>query len=164
MTKQQAILTDWINCLKNIKTTNAYAIGKNYSTNIGNYIKDFDPKIIEEGKNALIVEDKISQFEDQPEIAAAHYWDLEIVHKIIWPNADSSIPDIRNIEMDIIHCIGSNEESFLNKYRDTIFHGIEGEKNAYKGIKQVGELKLTLKIRFGTERFLIGEPDYIAGF
>jgi len=160
MTKQEAITTDFINALKTILPANEYETGKNYETDIGNYIKDWNEQPLPaETVREVIVEDRKIEHEEQNEFAEAHYQTIIYTIKIYEPGVNT-IANLRKDEMDIMRCIGANEDAFLAKFGDTVFSIAEREKDVIKGNKTIGGSKMTVKCRFGTNRWLIGEPDY----
>ena len=160
MTKQEAIRTDFINALKTIKTTNQYESGKNYETNIGNYIKDWNEQPLPtETVREVIVEDRKIEHENNPEFEEAHYQTIIFTIKIYEPGK-TTVASLRKDEIDIMRCIGANEDAFFTKYGDTVFSIVEREKDVVKKNITIGGSKIIVKIKFGTKRWLIGEPSY----
>src|SRR3989338_3188324 len=165
MTKEEAIIQDWIATLQTINPLNEYAAGKNYLTDIGDNVEYWltIPEPDEEIKQ-LVIEDRICEGEEISDPTAAHYQVLELINTVYYPDGADTATRQGEAKADIIRCIGANWQNFLNKYKDVVIKNISTEKNVIETSKTIGGIKIIVKIRFGTEPFLIGEHEYTAGF
>ena len=148
MTKEEAIIQDWIATLQTINPLNEYAAGKNYLTDIGDNVEYWltIPEPDEEIKQ-LVIEDRICEGEEISDPTAAHYQVLELINTVYYPDGADTATRQGEAKADIIRCIGANWQNFLNKYKDVVIKNISTEK-----IEQlVGEYLYTQKLPQGQE-------------
>ena len=161
MQKLEAIYQDLITKLKTISTSAEYETGKNYETNLGVDVKDWDvqPKI-DDDTPTVRIEDPLFEYEEMQEYSDHQPVDLNINIRIIVAPGVNAITELRKRGRDVFRCIGANKQFFLDKYFDTYFVPVSFEKMIIAKEKFYTGGLIIIKCKTNTEPWLIGETDY----
>lgn len=159
--KEQAVYQDLLLMFAAIKTTNLYAPGEFYESNIGNFVKDWaDVPISDEETDVLVIEDAEINYNEQEEMSADH----KVIHtysiKLFLAKGDDTIAEIRKAARDLRRCIGANVSAFLTKYHAIAIKPVTLVKGVKKEDRMIGGLIFRFTIEWSQEKWLIDEPEY----
>lgn len=159
---EEAILNDLKDALETIRTTNEYASGKNYLTNIGADIylwgkaKDAKPGF---PITELMDEDGFHNEEESDSGSDANA--MKILIKVAAEENTNTASLLRKARTDIIRCIGANRSAFKTKFGGyfEINLGdweIEVEKESNK---TSGVLQMDMLCQYETSRYMLADAD-----
>jgi len=156
--KLDQIKTDLLAALGTIKTTNEWATGKNYLTNIGNFIETWEVHPVpQENNDEFILEDPVIEKIPEDEPMDHHKFAYIFSIKAFQAKGDSSIAEIRKIRMDLVHCIGKLSIASLIKYKDTVFEIPRLEIQVKEENRIVAGLICVLRVTFADDPFFMIE-------
>lgn len=159
--KEQQLYIDLLALFATIKTTNEYAAGKNYETNIGNFVRDWsDVPISDEETEVLILEDPEINYSEKQEHSADHEVSHTFVAKLFLAKTNTTLTDLRKAQRDLRRCLGSNIQTFITKYHAIAFKPVTLVKGFEKGERTRGGLVFRFTVEWSQEKWLINEPEY----
>jgi len=160
MTKEEKIYSLIVAGAQEIKTTNEYATGKNYETNIGQYYQewmgDVNPESAEE---VLEVRDFSGDVSDEQEPLQHEFLEIKFVYGC--KNGSSTAAQLRKAKADIYRMIGKNLD-YWRAQVDGSLKPVRGgwEKNVTHGEKIFGEITVTVIFQYIQEPWLVDEKVY----
>ena len=159
--KEQALYDDILTMLATIKTTNLYAAGKYYESNIGNFVNDWaDVPISDDETEKMIVEDAEINYDDQQENSGDHKVSHTYTVKLFLAKTTTTLADLRKAQRDLRRCIGANIVTLISKYHAIAFKPITLVKGFEKGERTRGGLVFRFSVEWSQEKWLIDEPEY----
>ncbi len=160
MTKEEAIIAAFVNMLKTIKPANEYEAGKNYVNDFSGCVYDWDDKPVpDEDAKQVIVQDGLIECDEKDNEEYLLYQTIEFKVLIYLAAGANTISNLRKADIDIIHCIGKNERSFIMNY-DMTFVLVKREKVLDKKNKTLGASRITVRGKYNTTRWMIGEASF----
>ena len=159
--KEQQLYIDLLALFATIKTTNEYAAGKNYETNIGNFVRDWsDVPISDSETEVLILEDPEMNYAEQEEHSADHKVSHTFVLKLFLAKGEDTLDELRKAQRDLRRCLGANIAAFITKYHAIAFKPITIVKGFEKAERLRGGLVFRFTAEWSQEKWLIDEPEY----
>jgi len=157
--KIDEIFSDVKTGLQNIRTANEWLTGKNYLTDIGEHLEDWETKPVpQEIDNEFILEDPVVEKKQEDEFTDHHTYFYLISVKAFQAKDENTIVELRKIRMDLFHCAGKLSTEFLEKYNDTIIEIPRCEIVVEETNRVVGGLIFNMRIQFTTdEPFMVDE-------
>lgn len=159
--QEQQLYIDLLAMFATIKTTNEYAAGKNYESNIGNFVRDWsDVPISDEETEVLILEDPEINYAEQEEHSADHKVSHTFTVKLFLAKTATTLTDLRKAQRDLRRCLGANVPAFITKYHAIAFKPVTIVKGFEKGERTRGGLVFRFTVEWSQEKWLINEPEY----
>lgn len=157
---EESLYQDLLINFKTILTTNTYAVGKNYETNIGNFVKDWNLfSIGEDETEVLIIEDAETAYVDQDEHADDH----KVIHtysvKLFLAKTDNTISDLRKASRDLRRCLGTNMDTLTAKFISLVMKPVIIVKGLEKKERTRGGLVFRFTSEWSQNKWLIDEPE-----
>jgi|GEM_PF-3555161 len=143
-----------------ILKANEYEAGKNYETDLGNYLREWKGAVMPKEDNVV--------FEIRDNSGAADDEQADYQHEILSyeffvaaKNSASTASFLRQARADIYRMIGAN----IDSWRATLNASLTAERGGFTREinyeeKVFGELTVTINFSYEQEYFLIGEQDY----
>ncbi len=159
--KEEALYQDLLTYFATILVANEYAPGKNYETDIGNFVKDWNTYSIgDDETEVLIIEDAETNYLDQDENSADH----KVIHtyfvKLFLAKTTTTLADLRKASRDIRRCLGKNMNELTTKYIELEIKPVTFVKGYEKKERTRGGLVFRFTAEWSQEKWLIGEPEY----
>lgn len=159
--QEQQLYIDLLAAFSTIKTTNQYASGKNYETNVGKFVRDWtEIPISDDETEVLILEDPEMNYAEQEEHSADHKVSHTYVAKLFLAKADNTLDELRKAERDLRRCIGANLAMLINKYHTISIKPVTIVKGFEKGERTRGGLAFRFTVDWSQEKWLINEPEF----
>jgi len=158
---EEALYQDLLTYFATILTTNEYASGKNYETDIGDFVKDWDTYSIgDDETEVLIIEDAETSYLDQDENSADH----KVMHtysvKIFLAKTTTTLADLRKASRDLRRCLGKNMDALTTKYIGLVIKPATFVKGYEKKERTRGGLVFRFTAEWSQWKWLIGEPEH----
>lgn len=159
--KEQEIYSDLLAIFATILTSNEYQSGKNYETDIGNYVTDWkEVPISDDETEVLILEDPEIDYNEEQEYQADHKVTHTYVAKLFLAKTSTTLDELRKAQRDLRRCIGANLVTLISKYHAIAIRPLKIAKGFEKGERTRGGLVFRFTIEYSQEKWLIGEPEY----
>lgn len=159
--QEQELYIDLLAIFATIKTTNQYAAGKNYESNIGNFVRDWsDVPISDDETDVLVLEDPEMNYNEKQEYSADHEVSHTYVVKLFLAKEDDTLDELRKAQRDLRRCIGANLATLINKYHTIAIRPVTIVKGFEKGERARGGLVFRFTVDWSQEKWLINEPEY----
>ncbi len=160
MTKEQKIFSLIVAGVQGILTTNEYATGKNYETDIGNYYQDWYGLVNPESDTDVLEVRDVSASADEEQYPFQRE-SLEVQIVYACKRGTDTANQLRKAKADIYRMIGAN----LDTWRATVggdLHPVQmGWEKEIKHEKEIfGEITITIVFEYQTEFWLVEEPNY----
>lgn len=161
MITEEALYQDLLIYFATILTSNEYAAGKNYETNIGSFLKDWQTYSIgDDETEVMIIEDAETDYQDQDESSADH----KVVHtysiKLFLAKTTSTLSELRKASRDLRRCLGANSDALTTKFIAIVIKPVTLVKGFEKRERTRGGLVFRFTIEWSQEKWLIGESEY----
>ncbi len=159
--KEEALYQDLLIYFATILIANEYASGKNYETNIGNFVKDWNTYSIgDDETEVLIIEDAETSYSNQDENSADHKVTHTYSVKLFLAKTTTTLSDLRKASRDIRRCLGKNMDALTTKYIGLAIKPVTFVKGYEKKERTRGGLGFRFTAEWSQEKWLIGEPEY----
>ena len=158
---EEALYQDLLTYFATILKANEYASGKNYETDIGNFVKDWNTYSIgDDETEVLIIEDAETSYKDQDENSADH----KVMHtysvKIFLTKTTTTLAELRKASRDLRRCLGKNMDAIKTKYNAIAIKPVTFVKGYEKKERTRGGLVFRFTAEWSQEKWLIGELEY----
>lgn len=161
MITEEALYQDLLTYFASILIANEYAPGKNYETDIGNFVKDWNIYTIgDEETEVMIIEDVETNYEDQDENSPDH----KVIHtysvKLFLAKTNSTLAELRKASRDLRRCLGKNLDTLTTKYIGLVIKPVTLVKGYEKKERTRGGLVFRFTAEWSQEKWLIGEQEF----
>lgn len=156
MIKEVEIIADLVEKLSDIRTTNEYAEGKNYATDIGAEVNDWNDKPVESGDTdeVIVSDEDIEELNDDGKrYLQTHRFRMQISIRIFMAQGNETISMLRKAEADVYRCIGKYNRFFLDKYRDFAFKPGARRRQLQEGSRTFGGSYVLIYAEYSTPAF-----------